>query len=114
MKAGKLFMYSDIWLRDGSVHKAPPIAITKEICLVRWLNEGNELIGIGLNLEYAEDIHYEFLADDWDLFICSVLKQDPASDYIPSLKRYFQSPSSHMDSDLWNNGIEFKKISYWE
>ena len=43
-------MYSDIWLNDSSVHKAPPIAITDEINLVRWLNESNELIGISLSI----------------------------------------------------------------
>lgn len=107
-------MYSDIWLNDSSVHKAPPIAITNEINLVKWLNESEEVIGIGLNFEYADDIHYEFLIDNWNKFIISVLKQEPTSNYIPSLKQYFQSPSSHIDFGiaLWNTKIEFKKISF--
>jgi len=61
-----------------------------------------------------KDEHSAADIDNWNKFIISVLKQEPISNYIPSLKQYFQSPSSHIDFGiaLWNTKIEFKKISF--
>lgn len=108
-------MYSDAWIKDAMVRKASPILLTDEIRLSEWLNEKNEPIGISIDFEYADDIHYEFLIEDWNLFISKVLKVEPTSDYIPYLKAFFQKPKSHLDfgTALWNNKIEHKKIAFY-
>lgn len=108
-------MYSDIWIKTKDVHKSPPIALTEEISLCKWMSEKDGLIGIGIDFEYADDIHYEFLIDDWNLFVETVLGGDKKSDYIPLLKDYFAEPSSHLKFglSLRNNNIKHTKVAFY-
>lgn len=108
-------MYSDNWIRTTDIHKAPPIALTEEINLCKWISEKDGIIGIGIDFEYADDIHYEFLIDDWNLFVGTVLNSDTNSDYIPLLIDYFAEPSSHLKFglSLRDNNIKHTKIAFY-
>lgn len=108
-------MYSDNWIKIVKVYKTAATALTEETSLCKWMSEKDGLIGIGIDFEYADDIHYEFLIDDWNLFVGTVLGGDINSDYIPLLKDYFAEPSSHLKFglSLRNNNIKHTKVAFY-
>lgn len=52
-------MYSDQWLQDKSLHKAAAVEINSTTNVPYWLNENEQLVGVCVNFELADDVHYE-------------------------------------------------------
>lgn len=108
-------MYSDNWIKISHIHKTAPIRLTDEISICYWMKNDSEIIGVNMDFNFANDYHYEFLAEDWELFLQKVLSVAIDSDYIPSLKAYFQKPSAHLDfmTAIWEHKIAHQKIAYY-
>lgn len=74
-------MYSDKWMLDISLHKTAAVEINSTTSIHYWLNDDKQLVGVCVNFELADDVHYKLKADEWLRFLGEVLKVEPHSDY---------------------------------
>lgn len=109
-------MYSDKWLQDKSLHKTTAVEISSTTNIAYWLNEKEQLVGVCVNFELSDDVHYELEANSWYRFLKEVLDVMPNSDYIPSLRQFITPTHPHVDFEnaLISKNIDYKKIAYFD
>ena len=110
-----MFLYSDQWRLNSNLHKTSLIHITEKINIQYWVNQENELIGTIVNFEFADDAHYELLAENWNLFIKLGLNIKESEMLKTALERFFDVdlPHVHFEEVLKFNNIEYKKIAFY-
>ena len=108
-------MYSDKWMNDPSIHKSSALYLTDNISLRYWQTENNQILGVCVDFDYADDFHYEFLKENWDFFLQNILHIDPNTDYLPLLKTYFQKTAAHLDfmTAVDEHRIEHRKVAFY-
>lgn len=61
-------MYSDEWLRNDYSHGEKVVLYNEFINYYVWCNQAKIPVGVTINFEYADDVHYDVLYSDWVLF----------------------------------------------
>jgi hypothetical protein len=105
-------MYSDEWLQKG-YHKSKRqrLKIKEPIDYIVWLDETDQPVGITLNFEYADDVHFEFKYEDF-LKLIAILGGN--KDFVLTLCNYFEGKHIYEFSNfLDNNFITYKKIAFY-
>lgn len=107
-------MYSDKWVFNENFRKIPQMHFNDNIDIQYWLNSDNILVGVCIDFELADDVHYELTATNWFKFLEKVLRISCEKNVSVELAHFFQSNSSHFYfSEILNKyGIEFKKIYF--
>lgn len=109
-------MYSDKWMFDTSLHKSAAVEINSTTNVYYWLNENEQLVGVCVNFELAEDVHYELKAEEWVRFLCEVLMVSPHSDYTVPFRNFLNTsiPQVYFGTALDAKHIEYKKIAFYD
>ena len=109
-------MYSDKWMSDTSLHKTAAVEINSATNIHYWVNEDEQLVGVCVHFELADDVHYELKADEWSRFLDEVLMAAPHSDYTVSLRKFLNAsmPQVDFETALDAKNIEYKKISFYD
>lgn len=106
-------MKSDIWLNKG-YKKGYETEITHKINYHIWTNQDDEPIGVTIDFEYANDVHYELNYADWLLFLQKLLHITVPSAFDEALRKFFSKTEYlSFEKELTKNGIEFSKIAYY-
>lgn len=109
-------MYSDKWMFDTSLHKSAAVEINSATNVHYWLNDNEQLVGVCVSFELAEDVHYELKAEEWVRFLRDVLMVDPHSDYTVPLRNFLNTSIPQVDfgTALDAKHIEYKKIAFYD
>lgn len=109
-------MYSDKWMLDKSLHKTTAVEINSTTNVRYWLNENDQLVGVCVNFELADDVHYELKADEWIRFLGEVLMVAPHSDYTVPFRKFLNTSFPQVDfgTALNAKNIEYKKIAFYD
>ncbi|NMM63028.1 hypothetical protein HBE96_10005 [Clostridium sp. P21] len=106
-------MKSDIWLNKG-YKKGYETEITQKISYHIWTNQNDEPIGVTIDFEYANDVHYELNYEDWILFLQKLLHITVPSAFDEVLRNSFSKADYlSFEEELTKNEIEFSKIVYY-
>lgn len=108
-------MYSDKWMSDISLHKSPEIEINSATNIYYWLDENEQLVGVCINFELPDDIHYELKAENWLRFLDEVLGVNSHDDIIAPFSDFLNAsiPQVDLGTALDTKHIEYKKISFY-
>ena len=108
-------MYSDEWIKDKAIIKSPANKVNDFTNISFWRNACGELVGVSVNFELAEDVHYEFKADAWRLLLKAVLHLTEFEDYLPALNELIgkDETSYHFGMALFSNNIEHNKMAFY-
>lgn len=90
-------MYSDKWIQDKSLHKTAAVKINNTTNILYWLNEKDQLVGVCVNFELVDDVHYELKAENWIRFIKEVLGLDIKENIIIPFREFLNSPIPQTD-----------------
>lgn len=108
-------MFSDVWRVNGST-KGRPICIVDSLiyCSV-WEDHNHTPIGVTIDFEYTDDVHYELRFDDWQRFLHDVLGCQDSTDTILRLQEYFINTDISSFQDIMNQqNITFRKIAFYD
>ena len=108
-------MYSDEWIKDKSLRTTERKSINNTANIYFWLNDNDELVGVSINFELANDVHYELKANEWYRFLNQVLKVDNKENYLKYLRDFLESssiPQVNLAIVLNQNAIEYKKVAF--
>lgn len=101
-------MLSDKWLKQG-FHHGERIKVTNVVDYVLWQDDRNNMIGITINFEEADDYHYELEMKEWLKFQESVLK-DANLKELPKLLGNFLKENRELFA--FENTLDFYQIKY--
>ena len=107
-------MLSDDWLRQGFQH-GDRIEVTDIVDYVIWTDNKNDIIGISVNFEEADDYHYDIEIEEWMKFLAHGLNDTNLKES-PKLFRNFLEENSDMfafQDVLDSNHIKYDKIAFW-
>nr|WP_294486972.1 hypothetical protein [uncultured Anaerosporobacter sp.] len=107
-------MLSDEWLRQGFRH-GERIEVPDIVDYVRWTDNKNDIIGVSVNFEEADDCHYDIEIEEWMKFLENVLN-DTNLNEIPKLLRIFLEENPKVfafQAVLDSNQIKYDKIAFW-
>lgn len=107
-------MLSDEWLRFGYTHSDNIDIIDGLIDYYIWTDTCGSPIGISVNFEYADDVHYELHYSDWVRFLKDCL-HTTLEDCSKALYTYFSKSDSHMFRNLLtDNKISFDRVVFYD
>lgn len=107
-------MYSDDWLRLGFQH-GERIKVTDMVDYQIWTDIRNNIIGVTVNFEEADDYHYDLPIEEWMKFITKVLLN---SDIEKTLELFNKFLCEHIEifafqDALEDHQIKFDKIAFY-
>lgn len=107
-------MLSDDWLRQGFQH-GERIEVNDIVDYVIWTDNKNDIIGVSVNFEEADDYHYDIEIEEWMKFLVKVLDNTNLGE-TPKLFRNFLEENTEMfafQDVLDFNQIKYEKIAFW-
>lgn len=106
-------MLSDEWLKNGYSHGETIDIIDGLITYEIWTDNSKALIGVSINFEYADDVHYNLSYSDWIRFLEDYLNIDSENHNI-SLHNFFSvSDCFNFEDSLQECNISYDKIAFW-
>ena len=108
-------MYSDDWRFNNTLHKTNRVNLTNVADYYTWVDAANNLVGVTVNFETAEDFHYELLASDWWLFQEKVLNLPIGDDFAQPFADFLAQSDSlfYFEHMLGAHNIKYKKIAFY-
>lgn len=107
-------MLSDEWLQLGYTHSDRIDIVNGLIDYYIWTDTCGSPIGISVNFEYADDVHYELHYSDWVRFLKECL-QTTLEDCGEALYSYFcVSDCFAFDDMLINNDIPYDRVTFYD
>ena len=107
-------MLSDEWRKQG-FHHGERFKVTNIVDYVLWQDDRNDMIGITINFEEADDYHYELEMKEWRKFQESALKDSNLME-LPKLLGNFLNENSEMfafEKALDSHQIKYDKIAFF-
>ena len=107
-------MYSDDWLRLGFQH-GEQIKVTDIVDYEIWIDGRNNIIGVTVNFEEADDYHYDLPIEEWMKFITKVLTNSDI-EKTPELFKKFLCENTEIfafQDALEAHQIKFDKIAFY-
>lgn len=113
-KLGGCIVDSDQWLQDKSLHKTAAVEINTTTNVQYWLNENEQLVGVCVNFELADDVHYELNTENWFRFLREVLFIAPNSNCVVPFRDFLNTAAPQVDFGLVLDAkrIEYKKVAF--
>jgi len=103
-------MYSDDWMERGCVSD-PRSRLHDAVYYRLWRDAQGEPVGIGIDFEWADDVHFELTSAAW-VRLLAVLDIGEEQDCTDALRGITSS-----SLELWEasrqHGIEFAKTAFW-
>ncbi len=110
-------MYTDEWIKKGIRYSSTRIPVSGPVYYGHFYNDNDEIIGVHVDFECADDFHYELLIDDWRKFCKMFL--EPGDE-----KQMFQQFLEKKDLNtveglfafekaLQQENIPFKKMAFY-
>ena len=96
-KLGGCIVDSGQWLQDKSLHKAAAVEINSTTNVQYWLNENEQLVGVCVNFELADDVHYELNTENWFRFLREVLFIAPSSNCVVPFRDFLNTAAPQVD-----------------
>jgi len=107
-------MLSDTWIRAGFVKKENNIMVSTLIYLKLWVDYAGNPVGVAIDFEYADDIHYEFEYSDWHNYLQKQFGLTNQAEFRKSLCDYFENHDwLEFENSLKTFGIKYDKIVFW-
>jgi hypothetical protein len=103
-------VYSDDWMKRGCVSD-PRSRLHGAVYYRLWRDPQGEPVGIGIDFELADDVHFELTSAAWARLL-AVLGVGEGHDYTDPL-RGITSSTLELSETLRRNGIEFMKVAFW-
>lgn len=105
-------LYSDEWIQKGYLKsKRYRLKVANPIDYVIWLDKDDRPVGVGINFEYADDVHFEFIYED---FLKMIAFLGSGNDFMLTLSNYFEGRNIFdFIHFLDNNSIIYRKIAYF-
>ena len=111
-------MYSDDWHRAGyRIEK--PIPILAPVYYRHAFDLKGNIVGVIVDYEFADDFHYELLAEDWEKFrrnYLSDLDEDETSAFRIFISRHnlnsFEGKFA-FENALKSSDVKYKKIAFY-
>lgn len=109
-------MYSDKWMHDTSLYVTNAVEINSTTNVCYRMSDQEQLVGVCVNFELANDVHYELTAENWNRFLGEVLLIAPNSNYVDPFREFLNTSIPQVDfgTVLDNKHIEYKKIAYFD
>lgn len=108
-------MLSDEWLQNGYTHGDTIDIIDGLITYEIWTNNSKNPIGVSVNFEYADDVHYNLSYSDWIQFLKEYLNIEHSEDHNRALYNFFSvSDCFGFEDSLKECTIPYDKIAFWE
>ena len=109
-------MYSDLWMKNPDLCKSMPVHITNGISIAYWRDLQNNVIGITINFEMGDDIHFELAVDDWKVFVKSVLPNAETENELDQFKGFIHTALPHVkfEAALEDNNIKYQKVAFFD
>ena len=109
-------MYSDEWMNDMTLRKSIPQDLTDELNIEYWLDQNNETVGVTINFEFADDVHYELTGENWQKFLITVLNHNEPGNGLPKFRTFLKGKLAYIKFEdvLKKSSIEFKKIAFFD
>lgn len=107
-------MLSDDWLQRRFQH-GDRIKVTDIVDYVIWTDNKNDIIGVSVNFNKADDYHYDIEIEEWREFLVKVLNVTDLKE-TPNRFRNFLDKNSDMfafQDSLDSNQIKYDKIAFW-
>lgn len=106
-------MLSDKWLQLEYTHGESIDIVEGLIDYYIWTDNFSTPIGVSLNFEYADDVHYELHYCDWVRFLKDCLHTDPYN-CSEALNTFFsESDCFAFDDMLINNDITYNRVAFY-
>jgi hypothetical protein len=108
------FMYSKEWLQLGFQH-GERIKVTDIVDYEIWTENGDNIIGVTVNFEEADDYHYDLTIEEWMKFITKVLTNSDI-EKTPELFKKFLCENTEIfafQDALEAQQIKFEKIAFY-
>jgi len=106
-------MLSDDWLQSGFTKKASITLVPTLILLQTWVDLLGLPVGIGIDFEYADDIHFELTYKDWCMFLREQFGSDDITKLLPDLIAYIKKNDwQGLEKSLEQFGIKYNKICF--
>lgn len=107
-------MYSDNWLRVGFQH-GNRIRVSDIVDYEIWTDGEENMIGVTVNFEEADDYHYDLPIEEWMKFITKVLMNSDI-EKTPKLFNKFLCESTEIfafQDALEAHQIKYDKIAFY-
>lgn len=107
-------MDSGQWLQDKSLHKTAAVEINSTTDVQYWLNENEQLVGVCVNFELADDVHYELNTENWFRFLREALFIAPSSNCVVPFRDFLNTAAPQVDFGMVLDAkrIEYKKVAF--
>jgi hypothetical protein len=107
-------MYSDVWLKFGYKHGARN-KVSNDVDYEIWTDDENNVIGVTVNFEVADDFHYELSIEEWMKFLDKVLKTTDLTNTQKLFKIFLCENNKMFDFEyaLQLHGIKYDKIAFY-
>lgn len=107
-------MLSDEWLKLGYTHGDNIEIVNGLIDYVIWTGNCSAPVGVSVNFEYADDVHYDLHYVDWMRFLKDCLHTEPPEDYSGSLYAFFSvSDCFVFDDVLVKYHIPYDRVAFY-
>ncbi|WP_270816319.1 hypothetical protein [Hungatella effluvii] len=108
-------MLSDEWLKNGYTHGNTIDIIHGLITYEIWTNNSKKPIGVSVNFEYADDVHYNLSYSNWIRFLEDYLNIEHSEDHNRALYNFFSASDCFgFEDSLKECTIPYDKIAFWE
>ena len=104
-------MYSDEWQKKGYRFETR-IPVSNSIYYKHVYDENDTIVGVIIDFEYADDFHYELMANDWQKFCIKYLE---AGDERLAFQQFIEKSNMTfaLENALEQANIPFKKIAFY-
>jgi len=109
-------MYSDDWLKNGYSHgERVWLGKNKVVNYYVWYDHMKMPVGVSVNFEYADDVHYDVTYSDWTLFLEKDLR-DNSFEHTKALDDFFKNINYNcftFEEFLNECNIKYSKATYY-
>ena len=111
-------MYTDEWRKKGIKYRMEERIPVSGLVYYRHINgENDEILGVCVDFEDADDFHYELLANDWKRFCDTFLEH---GDEKQMFKQFLEKKDLNtvegwfaFETALQQENIPFKKMAFY-
>ncbi len=107
-------MFSDDWLKSGYMHGENIGIVNSLVHYKIWHDSNNSSIGVSVDYEYAEDVHFDILYNDWCKFLKEELGYTDSMDCQMLLRSYFADRDCFdFEEAMKRRNIAYSKIAFY-
>ena len=108
-------MLSDEWL-GKNYQSSEKVQLSKIADYKMWADAQGNKVGVTLNFEYADDVHYDMTIGNWNRFLQGLGINETASEEetLERLRKYFSHRGfAGFEATAEKKGIEYTKMAFY-